>query len=267
MIERDGVDDVELPQVVFVRRVVAVPRHDVERRMIEARRPELAAELRDQLEVAFAILIRGDRRQEVARVCESVRSDQSEVRQSQQRAAVLADVTARRLADLDGEFHTARNHRDLARPGLDDAKLRPKRQHSLLRNDEQLAVGVIEKAIGRGTIENIDVDVDRVVAANREQALLRHRPRIPPQLIRRDDELRRIALLRKRLVRHTRPDPIQPRAPVRRARRRERRAAQLLRVQPMRDALRRVLPSRQSAFDRLGCEFVPEAGKVVRHGC
>src|SRR5438270_238770 len=63
MIERDGVDDVELPQVVFVRRVVAVPRHDVERRMIEARRPELAAELRDQLEVAFAILIRGDRRQ------------------------------------------------------------------------------------------------------------------------------------------------------------------------------------------------------------
>src|SRR5690606_2488890 len=46
-------------------------------------------------------------------------------------------------------------------------------------------------------------------------------------------------------------------------RRGERGAGELLRVQAMRDLLRRIAPDRQGAGDRLGREFVAEAGHVA----
>ena len=62
------------------------------------RAPQPPLEFRDQLEVAVAILERGDRRQEVARIGQAVRADRPELRQAEQRAVVLADVAARIVA-------------------------------------------------------------------------------------------------------------------------------------------------------------------------
>src|ERR1700682_4372335 len=64
-----------------------------------------------------------------------------------------------------------------------------------------------------------------------------------------------------------RPDAIEPRPPVRRPWHRERRPAELLRVQPQWRPLRRVLPDRQRAGDRLGGALVAEARHVRQwHG-
>ena len=57
-------------------------------------------------------------------------------------------------------------------------------------------------------------------------------------------------------------DPVRPRAPVRRARRRERAARELLGVEAVRRALRRILADRQRARKRLGRELVAESGDV-----
>ena len=148
MVEADRVDRVEAREVVLVRRVVAVPRDDVERRVVDRRAPQPPAELRDQLERALGSLVRRDRRQEVARIGEAVRADRAELGQPEQRAVVLADVAARRR--IAGASSTANSHaaRQTARfrPGStsSDAELGRDAQRALLRNDQHLTVGVVE---------------------------------------------------------------------------------------------------------------------------
>ena len=61
-----------------------------------------------------------------------------------------------------------------------------------------------------------------------------------------------------------RPDAIEPRALVAAARRRERRAGQLLGIKPVGAALRRIAPDRQRAGQRLGLKTVAEAGHIAR---
>ena len=90
MIVADGAERVEAAQVVFVRRVVAVPGDHVQRRMIDAAPSTVPAEFRHQLEVPVAILVRGDRREEIARIRQPVRADRPEIREPQRRAEVLA---------------------------------------------------------------------------------------------------------------------------------------------------------------------------------
>ena len=60
-----------------------------------------------------------------------------------------------------------------------------------------------------------------------------------------------------------RTDPVQPRAPVVAARRGERGARQLLGVQTIGRALRRIAAMRQRARQRLGREFVGEARLIA----
>ena len=95
MIEADRTNRVEVAQIVFVRRVIAVPRDHVERRMTDVRAPQIAVHLRDQFERALAVFVRGVRREEIARIGKAVRADRSEFGQTQQRAEVLADIAAR----------------------------------------------------------------------------------------------------------------------------------------------------------------------------
>ena len=95
MVERDRADGVEPAQIVSVRRVVAVPGDDVERRVIDLARPEISAKFRDQLHRAFAVFVPGDRRFEIARVGEAVGADRAEVGQAEMLAVVFADVAAR----------------------------------------------------------------------------------------------------------------------------------------------------------------------------
>src|SRR5439155_7969822 len=69
--------------------------------------------------------------------------------------------------------------------------------------------------------------------------------------------------LPERLVHRRRADAVEPRAPVLRSRRGERGSRQLLGVESARRRLRRVLPLRQGAGDRLALLLVAKAGEVI----
>src|SRR5579864_7673173 len=100
MIEAHRVDRVEAREVVFAWRVVAVPRDDVERRMIDRRAPQLTTELSDELERAFMLAVRGHGGEEIARVGEAVAADRAELGKAQQRTVVFADIAARMRVDV-----------------------------------------------------------------------------------------------------------------------------------------------------------------------
>src|SRR5581483_9687326 len=102
----------------------------------------------DDLVTPFDVLVRGDRREEVARTGEAVRADRSELGQTEHRTVVLADVAARRaLRQLGAEAHPAREERDLAGRDREAAELGEELERPRLRNDQQLAVRVVEDAV------------------------------------------------------------------------------------------------------------------------
>nr|GFD53832.1 hypothetical protein [Tanacetum cinerariifolium] len=95
MVVTDRAQGVEQAQVIFVRHVVAVPGHDVERRVVELRAPQFAKELLHQFGGLLAVLEVRNRRLKVAGIGQPVAANRPEVWQAQGRAVVLADVTAR----------------------------------------------------------------------------------------------------------------------------------------------------------------------------
>ncbi len=278
MVVADRADRVEAREIVLVRRVVAVPCDDVERRMVDRRRPQVALELGRELEAALAILVPRMRREEVARIGKAVAADHAEIRQPEVRAVVLAHVTARSaIRKLHAKADAARNDGDLARRHLEPAELRQDVQRALLRHDEELAVGIVEKAVRHRAVGRVEVDreprhrLGAAVACHGHHAVdeiggrIRHRQRIPAQLVGRRGhvvEAARDAMAvreTERLVHDAGADAVGPGAPVRMARRRERGAGDLLGIQAVRDALRRILAHGKRAFACLGRELVAEA--------
>lgn len=51
MIEADGVDDVEMRQIIPIGREVAMPGDDIERAMVQRRAPQAPAEFLNELEI------------------------------------------------------------------------------------------------------------------------------------------------------------------------------------------------------------------------
>ena len=102
--------------------------------------------LRDQLEVAVDVLVGRHRRQEVARIGQAVGADRAEVgqpeaarRSSRRRSRARCRRAARRRK------RTPRGITDdLLRLDLEHAELGGEAQAALLRHDQQLAVGVVE---------------------------------------------------------------------------------------------------------------------------
>src|SRR3954451_7556395 len=94
MIVADRADRVEPREVIFVWRVIAMPGDDVEGRMTELGRPQMALEFGDQLAGPVAILETGAGRQEIARIGEAVGADRPQFRQPELRAVILAGITA-----------------------------------------------------------------------------------------------------------------------------------------------------------------------------
>src|SRR3954471_21602549 len=127
--------------------------------MIDTCGPKVATEFGDQLEVAFAVLVPGRRREEVARVGQSVAADRPEIRQAKRRTAIFADVSARRaIEQLDAEAQPSRHDRDLLRLDLEQTKLGCKPKTSLLRHDQQLAVCIVEEAVLHRTVRHEEMN-------------------------------------------------------------------------------------------------------------
>ena len=73
VIERDGVDDAEVLEVVLVGDVVSVPGHNIEGRVILVGDEEVALIFRNHFEVRnVAVLVPSDRSEEVSGIGESV---------------------------------------------------------------------------------------------------------------------------------------------------------------------------------------------------
>ena len=268
MVEADGADRREGAQIVFVRRVIAVPGHHVDRRMRQRRLEQRAAPFHVELGRRVLVLIGRDRREEVARIGEAIGADRPALRQREGAAVILAEIAARRAGrNLDAEFHAARDHGDLAGLDVDAAEFGDEAQIALLRHEHHLAVGIVEMLVDHRFGDEIDmrghaglgIGVARrghgLHALQEGLVLLRDRRRIPAQLLDRHFVLvaRRgapqpgIDLGKAPRMLHRRTDAIEPGALVAAARRGEGRAGQLFGIEPVGAALRRVAPHRQRA--------------------
>ncbi len=269
MVEADRVDGIEARQVVLVGRVVAVPGHHVEWRVIEAGRPQLARELGDELELAGLVLVARHRAQEVARIGQAVGADRPQAGQLEGTAIVFADIAARRLgaaSEPDLELDPARDDGDLARSHLQRAQFGAQRERALLRHDQQLAIGVVEEALAHVAVEGVDVhaatglrrgiaiDGDRHQPSEEVAGGVGQRARVPAHLVGVGGRLarwRRIPLTWLEwtigALRHRGANAVQPAAQVMAARGGERRAGQLFGIEAVGAALGCVLALRQGA--------------------
>ena len=200
MIETDSVDRVEARQIVFVRRGVAGPRNDVERRVTRRCAEKFAAELADDFERTVTILERGGRIQKIAIVGQPVRTDRSAFGQLERCAIVFTDIAAGvPIREFDAELQTARYHRNFARHDAEQTAFRMQQQATVLRNDQQFTVRVIKEAVRHRLVGGVHVDAHTdmgpriAVGGHRDEAVdeirrpVRHRQWIPAQLIRNHD--------------------------------------------------------------------------------
>src|SRR3954469_2597939 len=147
MIEGDRAYRREATQVVFIRVVVTVPRHHIERRMRQRGLEQFTAPFDEQRVGGVLVLVRRNRREEIAWIGETIGADRPAIRQGEAATVIFADIGARRAVDQsDTEDHAARNDADLAGADRDDAEFRAEGKRSLLRDDQHFAVGV-EKAL------------------------------------------------------------------------------------------------------------------------
>ena len=160
MVEADRADRVEAREVVLVRRVVAVPRDDVERRVVDRGRPQVALELGHQLELAFAVLEPRVRRQEVARIGEAVAADRRRDRAAA--AARRSSRTRSRARRYPSSSTRKRTPRGITAISCGATSRRPssvsETQRPLLRHDQKLAVGVVEEAVGHRAVGGVKVN-------------------------------------------------------------------------------------------------------------
>ena len=95
MIEADGADRREGPQIVFVRRVIAVPGHHVDRRMRQLGLEQRAAPFHEQFGRRVLVFVGRDRGEEIARIGKAIGADRAALRQREGAAVILAEIAAR----------------------------------------------------------------------------------------------------------------------------------------------------------------------------
>src|ERR1041385_5232451 len=113
--------------------------------MLGLRAVEVATPFHDQRVRRLDVFVRGNGREEIARVRQTIRADRAAVRQRETAAVVLADIGPRRAVDrLRAKDDAAWNDADFARLDLDHSELSREAQRALLRDDKQLTVSVTE---------------------------------------------------------------------------------------------------------------------------
>src|SRR5690606_23027080 len=94
-------------------------------------------------------------------VCQAIRSQRSEFRQTQRSAKVLQNIAASLpIGQLYTQAYASRDDGDLLGFEFDDAQFCDQTQPSLLRHDQELAVGVIEKTPLHGAVGRIQMNAD-----------------------------------------------------------------------------------------------------------
>ena len=137
MVEAHRPDRVEASEIVLPRSEVAVPGDDVERAVVERRRPQPAEIFLEQLDLAFHVFVGGDGGEEIARIGEAVGADRPQFGQPEEGAVILRDITSRRtVRERSAEADPAGDERDLAGRDVDPAHLGVERQAPLLWDEE-----------------------------------------------------------------------------------------------------------------------------------
>ena len=107
---------VEAAQIIFIRRMIAVPRHHIERGVVDLRGPQTPEEFGDESVWRIDILEARVGRQKISRVREAIRTDRSQIRQLEGRAEILANVApAHAVRQAHPESQASRHHGNLLR--------------------------------------------------------------------------------------------------------------------------------------------------------
>src|SRR5882672_8681189 len=111
--------------------------------------PKRAAKLRDELVRLIPVFIPGYGSLKIPLTGESFRADRSQVRQPKRCAEILAYITPRYpVRQFHTKSHAPRDHGDLERRDEHSSELRHDLEPTLLRHDQQFAVGIVESACG-----------------------------------------------------------------------------------------------------------------------
>ena len=148
MVEQNGADRREPPEIVFVGSVIAVPGDDVERRTRDLGPIKFAPPFHEQGGGLIPVLVGGNRCEKIPGIGEAIGPDRTAIGQGEGTAVVFAHIGAGRPVDqLDLEDHAAGNDADLSGLDVDHAELGPEAQLVVLRDDQQLAVGIEEEFV------------------------------------------------------------------------------------------------------------------------
>ena len=256
--------------------------------MLDAGDPQGPAPLHEHAGGSVLLLVGGDRGQKVARIGETVRSDGAALRQRESAAVVLAEIpSGGAILELYADLHAARDDGDLARFDVDDPELGPETEVALLRDEQHLAVGIVEVLVLHRAGDEVHVGAhaglrarvaggrDRPDALDEGELLVGDGDRVPTHGSDRHIDFSRgrgppetcVRLLEPPPVGHGRADAIEPRTFIRRPRRGEGRTAELLGIEAIGAFLGRVAPHGQCARQRLGFEPIAESGHVARSQC
>ncbi len=234
MIKQDRADRAIGAQVIFVGRVVAVPRHHVERALPNFGSVKLTTPLDRDGRGHFAVLKGGNRCLEITRVRHAVGADRAAGWQVEFLAVVLTDKAARgAVQHLDTVDQTARDDRDFLGFKVDDPQFGRETQAAFLWHHKHLAVRREEIGVLHGLGHQIDVAGHahlRVHVTRRRHSahprqpcerLIRMRDRVPAVLtqrghikvdIRSGAEMRQVDFFIAVAVFDRRADAITPRA-------------------------------------------------------
>ena len=224
---------------IAVRHQVAVPRDDIERAVIDRRRPQPSPIFLDNLGRLVAILIPCHRCLEVARISQTVGPDRPQFGQTEQASIILCNIARNgSVEEPNLEPDSPWNQCDGTGFNFELARLRAYLDRTRLGDDQQLPVGAehdpsLHAPVGRVEMHPAPLQpLGRTIAKHRPQpvdkvhASRRLRPR-PAQSVGRKRRVS-VRFIERAGMRHisrmtcARPQPVQPAPPVLVARRRRR---------------------------------------------
>jgi len=189
----------------LVRNDISMPGGHVERAVVLLDGVVLAVRLVDDDPVLVELIVDvGNGVQKVPRVGQSMTTDGSEIRQLPHGAPDLRDIAARDLvsgAQPDGEADAALDDTDLAGLQEDLAQLGLDVEVAQLRDQQEVAVGVAERAVVHVRVDHVDVERDALAQVGVSAAAQRVQPvhEVDLLVVLGQGERRPLRLLRQRL--------------------------------------------------------------------